>query len=626
MRIDGAARTIHVRTESCDNRDMPDELTPREVAERAGRDGADRPALDRRRPAARDTGRSAGARVAFVALGRRGGRAVGARPPDRSEPLLVANRGEIAVRIARTARRMGMRVIGIHAPDDRAARRDRRGARGPWLPRRRGDPRGRGARRAPMRSIPGTGSSPRIRTSPAPWPPPASAGSGRRPRRSPRWATRPRPDGARPPTAFRRSRATTATRRTTRRWPPRRSASAIPLLVKPSAGGGGKGMRVVRDAGELAEALAGARREAHRSFGDDRLILERYLEGARHVEVQVLFDAHGRGVHLGERDCSAQRRNQKIVEEAPAPSVTPELRARMGEAALAVAAAAGYVSAGTVEMLLTDDGRVLLPRDEHAPPGRAPGHRGGHRARPRRRPARDRRRARRWPSSACERRRPRTATRSRRASTPRTPSPASCRRPGGSRSFAGPPASGSTPACAEGDEVGDRYDPMLAKVIAHGPNRGTPHSTGCVRALAETTVLGVRTNLRFLRWLLEQPVMRDGEMRTDTIAGLELPGPPVAGTRALAGRRRASAAGWLRRSVGRRLAPERPRRSAAASRRRGASRRDRGPGASRRRRPRRSTDPRRRRRPERRVQRRAAPDGGGGGCGTPRPAARGHRS
>ena len=105
-------------------------------------------------------------------------------------------------------------------------------------------------------------------------------------------------------------------------------------------------MRVVRDPRELPEALAAARREAHRSFADDRLILERYLAGSRHVEIQVLFDADGAGVHLGERDCSSQRRNQKIVEEAPGPSVTPELRARMGESALAIARAAGYVGAG----------------------------------------------------------------------------------------------------------------------------------------------------------------------------------------------------------------------------------------------------------------------------------------
>jgi acetyl/propionyl-CoA carboxylase alpha subunit len=130
----------------------------------------------------------------------------------------------------------------------------------------------------------------------------------------------------------------------------------LPILIKPSAGGGGKGMRIVRDVIRLPDELAAARREAQRAFGDDRLILERLLEGARHVEVQILFDAHGHGIHLGERDCSAQRRNQKIVEESPAPSVSPDLRARMGQAALAVAAAVGYVNAGTVEFLLTDAG------------------------------------------------------------------------------------------------------------------------------------------------------------------------------------------------------------------------------------------------------------------------------
>src|SRR5206468_5320280 len=99
-------------------------------------------------------------------------------------------------------------------------------------------------------------------------------------------------------------------------------AIGYPILIKPSAGGGGKGMRVVRDPARLPDELAAARREASRAFGDDRLILERLLERAWHVEVQVLFDAHGSGIHLGERDCSTQRRNQKIIEESPGPSVS----------------------------------------------------------------------------------------------------------------------------------------------------------------------------------------------------------------------------------------------------------------------------------------------------------------
>jgi propionyl-CoA carboxylase alpha chain len=128
-----------------------------------------------------------------------------------------------------------------------------------------------------------------------------------------------------------------------------------PLLVKAAAGGGGKGMRLVGSAGDLAEAVAAARREAAGAFGDDRVFLERYVPRARHVEVQVLGDAHGGLVHLGERECSIQRRHQKVIEESPSPAVTAELRAAMGEVALRLARSIGYRSAGTVELLLDDD-------------------------------------------------------------------------------------------------------------------------------------------------------------------------------------------------------------------------------------------------------------------------------
>ncbi|HYC49813.1 MAG TPA: acetyl-CoA carboxylase biotin carboxylase subunit [Gemmatimonadaceae bacterium] len=129
-----------------------------------------------------------------------------------------------------------------------------------------------------------------------------------------------------------------------------------PVLLKAAAGGGGKGMRVVREEGELTSALDSARREAQSAFGDDAVYVEKYIERPRHVEIQVLGDAHGNMIHLGERECSVQRRHQKMLEEAPSVAVDTKLRARMGAAAVAAAKAAGYVNAGTCEFLLARDG------------------------------------------------------------------------------------------------------------------------------------------------------------------------------------------------------------------------------------------------------------------------------
>ena len=133
-----------------------------------------------------------------------------------------------------------------------------------------------------------------------------------------------------------------------------------PVLVKAAAGGGGKGMRVVAGAADLPAALAGARREAAAAFGDDRLLIERYLQRPRHIEIQVFADSHGDCVHLFERDCSLQRRHQKVVEEAPAPGMTAERRARMGEAAVRAARAVGYVGAGTIEFIADQDGSFFF--------------------------------------------------------------------------------------------------------------------------------------------------------------------------------------------------------------------------------------------------------------------------
>jgi geranyl-CoA carboxylase alpha subunit len=134
----------------------------------------------------------------------------------------------------------------------------------------------------------------------------------------------------------------------------------FPLMVKAAAGGGGRGMRRVEASGELREGIARARSEAQKAFGDDRLILERAIDGARHVEVQIVADAHGHVVHLGERDCSVQRRFQKVIEEAPSPAVDDAMRTRMGELGVLAARASGYVGIGTVEMLLSGTGEVFF--------------------------------------------------------------------------------------------------------------------------------------------------------------------------------------------------------------------------------------------------------------------------
>ncbi|HVG97337.1 MAG TPA: biotin carboxylase N-terminal domain-containing protein, partial [Chloroflexota bacterium] len=131
--------------------------------------------------------------------------------------------------------------------------------------------------------------------------------------------------------------------------------SAYPLLVKAAAGGGGKGMRIVRDPADFEAAVAAAKREAASAFGDDTILVEKYVEHGRHIEVQVLADAHGTVLHLFERDCSTQRRHQKVLEEAPAPTITAEVRKLVTESAVALAREVGYENAGTVEFLLDSD-------------------------------------------------------------------------------------------------------------------------------------------------------------------------------------------------------------------------------------------------------------------------------
>ena len=155
----------------------------------------------------------------------------------------------------------------------------------------------------------------------------------------------------------------------------------FPVMIKAVAGGGGRGMRLAPDAAAFPDLLRSARSEAQGAFGDPTVILERAIVNPRHIEIQVFGDRHGNAIHLGERDCSVQRRHQKLIEEAPSPAVSPELRARMGAIAVKAIQSIGYEGAGTLEFLLDGNGEFLFHGDEHAAAGRASRHRGRHRAR-----------------------------------------------------------------------------------------------------------------------------------------------------------------------------------------------------------------------------------------------------
>jgi acetyl/propionyl-CoA carboxylase alpha subunit len=289
----------------------------------------------------------------------------------------------------------------------------------------------------------------------------------------------------------------------------------FPVMVKAAAGGGGRGMRTVLAAPALPDAVAAARREAAAAFGDGRVYLERLMAGARHIEVQVLADGHGTFLHLGERDCSLQRRHQKIVEESPSPAVDPELRAALGDAAVSFARAAGYVGAGTAEFLLAPDGAWYFLelnarlQVEHPVTEAVTGI--------------DLVRAQ-LEIAAGE------PLELEQEDVVFTGHAIEC------RLYAEDPANGFLPASGRlveldlprwpgvrvdtgvrsGDEVGTRYDPMLAKLIAHAEDRDA-----CIdrmrAVLGETTVLGVATNLGFLRWALAQPAFRAGEAATDFV-------------------------------------------------------------------------------------------------------------
>ncbi|MDX3130950.1 biotin carboxylase N-terminal domain-containing protein [Streptomyces europaeiscabiei] len=291
----------------------------------------------------------------------------------------------------------------------------------------------------------------------------------------------------------------------------------MPVLLKPSAGGGGKGMRLVRDAGLLADEIAAARREARSSFGDDTLLVERWIDRPRHIEIQVLADGHGGVVHLGERECSLQRRHQKVIEEAPSVLLDEATRAAMGEAAVQAARSCGYSGAGTVEFIVPGgdpssyyfmemntrlqvehpvtelvtgvdlvEWQLRVAAGERLSFGQEDVRLTGHAVEAR----------------IC-------AEDPSRGFLPSGGTILRLREPDGDgvRTDSG---------LTEGTEVGSLYDPMLSKVIAYGPDR--PTALRRLRAaLAETVTLGVQTNAGFLRRLLAHPAVVAGELDTGLV-------------------------------------------------------------------------------------------------------------
>ncbi|MFE5559394.1 acetyl-CoA carboxylase biotin carboxylase subunit [Streptomyces sp. NPDC056544] len=295
------------------------------------------------------------------------------------------------------------------------------------------------------------------------------------------------------------------------------SEIGMPVLLKPSAGGGGKGMRLVRDEAVLAEEIAAARREARSSFGDDTLLVERWVDRPRHIEIQVLADAHGNVVHLGERECSLQRRHQKVIEEAPSVLLDEKTRAAMGAAAVDAARSCGYVGAGTVEFIVPGGdpssyyfmemntrlqvehpvtelitGLDLVEQQLRVAAGT-----------------------------------PLDFTQSEVTLTGHAIEARVCAEDP-ARGFL--PSGGTVLALSEpsggavrtdsglmaGVPVGSTYDPMLSKVIVHGPDRAT--ALRMLRgALADTVILGVQTNAGFLRRLLAHPDVVSGDLDTGLV-------------------------------------------------------------------------------------------------------------
>jgi acetyl-CoA/propionyl-CoA carboxylase biotin carboxyl carrier protein len=305
-------------------------------------------------------------------------------------------------------------------------------------------------------------------------------------------------------------------------------ASAYPLLVKAAAGGGGRGMRVVAAPEELDAALQAAAREARSGFGDDRVFVERYLPRSRHIEVQVIADAHGTVLHLGERECSLQRRHQKVIEESPSPAVTPQLRTRLGAEAVALASSAGYVNAGTVEFIAdaADPGtHFFLEMNarlqvEHPVTEAVTGldlvelqlrvAAGAPLGLTQEQVA--------FSGHAIEARV--TAEDPARGFLPTAGRVLAYARP-----RADDPAARVDDAIEVGSTVDTSYDSLLAKVIVHGEDRRMAlHRLDA--ALAQTTILGLTTSIGYLRNLITRREVAAGELDTGLLERLgPLPAP-----------------------------------------------------------------------------------------------------
>jgi acetyl/propionyl-CoA carboxylase alpha subunit len=412
--------------------------------------------------------------------------------------LLVANRGEIALRVFRSCRELGIETVAVVAPDDTGSLHARTAdATVEIASYLRAEEHVRAARESGADAIhPGYG------------------------------FLAERPDFAEavgaaglvfvgpPPDALRTAGDKLESKRIAREagvpvveaGPPEQLG--FPLLVKAAAGGGGRGLRIVRAPEELTGALEAAQREAEAAFGDGTVFCERYVERPRHVEIQVLADAHGNVASLGERECSIQRRHQKVLEESPSPALDAQLRASLSDAAVRFARAIGYVGVGTAEFMLDGrdyfflelNGRIQVEHpvtelvtgiDLVAEQLRvADGHR--------------------LAAAVLEPRHSGAAVEVRLyAEDPRTFLPQAgrierLRLPGGIRVDAG---------IEEGDEIPIAYDSLIAKLIAHGATR-TNALDRLAAALDETEVGGVTTNLPLLRWLVRHPLVRAGETTT----------------------------------------------------------------------------------------------------------------